>query len=54
MTKIEIEHIQITPNPINAKKSIKIEIDVTDREVTYVKQSNYAGEIYSGQKMGVI
>lgn len=54
MTKIEIEHIQIAPNPVYTKKELRITLDVTDKEVTYTKQTGHAGEIYSGQKIGVI
>lgn len=54
MTKIEIEHIQFSVNPVNAKKTTKITLDVTDKEVVYKNDTSYAGEIHAGQQTGVI
>ena len=54
MTKIEIEHIQFSVNPVNTKKTTKITLDVTDKEVTYKNDTHYAGEFYSGQQIGVV
>ena len=52
MSKIEIEHVQITPASTTAKGTIKIIMDVSDRNVTYTNDKNYAGELYAGQQIG--
>lgn len=54
MSKIEIEHVQITPVSTTAKGIIKIVMDVTDKTVTYTNDKNYAGELYAGQQIGGI
>lgn len=52
--KIDIEHIQIAPNPVKAKNTYQISIKVTDREIIYAKEADYADEIRCGQKIGVM
>lgn len=54
MSKIEIEHVQITPASTTARGIIKIVLDVTDKTVTYTNDRNYAGELYAGQQIGGI
>ena len=54
MNRPEIQSVSISPNPANAKASIKIAVQVTDKVITFVKVTEYAKEIYSGQQIGVI
>lgn len=54
MNRPEIQSVVITPNPANAKASIKVAVQVTDKVITFTKVTEYAGEIYSGQQIGVI
>lgn len=54
MSKIEIEHVQITPASTTAKGIIKIVMYVTDKTVTYTNDKNYANELYAGQQIGGI
>lgn len=50
----EIQSITITPNPANAKASIKVAVQVADKVITFAKATEYAKEIYTGQQIGVI
>lgn len=54
MNRPEIQSVSISPNPANAKASIKIAVQATDKVITFEKTSEYAKEIYSGQQIGVI
>lgn len=55
MTRIDIEHITVAPNPVNARGgAYRITVDVTDTEVAYKNDTDYAGEIYAGQQTGGI
>lgn len=54
MNRPEIHSVSISPNPANAKTSIKIAVQVTDKVITFGKTLEYAKEIYSGQQIGVI
>ena len=54
MSKIEIEHVQITPASTTARGTIKITMNVTDKTVTYTNDKHYAGELYAGQQIGGI
>ena len=54
MNRPEIQSVVITPNPVNAKTSVKIAVQVADKAITFVKVTEYAREIYSGQQIGVI
>jgi len=47
VSKIEIEHIQKSVSTVNTKQVFTISMDVEDKEVTYTKEVNYAGEFYS-------
>lgn len=50
--KIRIQNIDISPNPVNAKKQIKIEVTVKD--VIFSNEIVYLGEKYVGETIGVI
>lgn len=50
----EIQSVTITPNPQNAKASIKVSVQVVDKVITFTKVTEYAKEIYAGQQIGVI
>ncbi len=54
MNRPEIQSVSISPNPANAKASIKIAVQVIDKVITFEKTLEYAKEIYSGQQIGVI
>lgn len=54
MNRPEIKNVTISPNPANAKTSIKVSIQVEDKAITFNKETIYAGEIYAGQQIGVI
>lgn len=54
MSKIEIEHIQKSASTVNTKQVFTISMDVTDKEITYTKEIDYAGEIYGNEKIGVM
>ena len=49
-----IQSVIIEPNPVNAKGSIKIIAQVIDKEIIPQKTTEYCGEIYAGQKIGVM
>lgn len=50
----EISNVLISPNPANAKQSLKVSVTCTDKTITFQKVIEYAKEIYSGQQIGVI
>lgn len=54
MNRPEIQSVTISPNPANAKQSLKVEVQVTDKVITFQKAVEYAKEIYSGQQIGVL
>lgn len=54
MNRPEIQSVTITPNPVNAKASLKISVQATDKVITFEKVVEYAKEIYAGQQIGVI
>lgn len=50
--KIRISNVKITPNPVNAKKQIKVEVEAKD--VIFTAEVVYLGEKYAGETIGVI
>lgn len=54
MKKPDITSITLTPNKVDARGSVKVSIAVTDKEIVFTKVTEYGGEIYSGQEVGVI
>ena len=54
MNRPEIQNVTISPNPANTKASLKIAVQVIDKEIVFQKVVEYAGEIYAGQQIGVI
>ncbi len=54
MNRPEIQSVTISPNPANAKASIKVIVQAIDKIITFEKVTEYAKEIYSGQQIGVI
>lgn len=50
--KIRISSVKITPNPVNAKKQIKVEVQAKD--VIFMAETVYLGEKYVGETIGVI
>lgn len=54
MNRPEIKNVTITPNPAKARESLKIAVQVIDKEIVFRKAVEYAKEIYSGQQIGVI
>ncbi|MCM1219696.1 MAG: hypothetical protein NC321_16115 [Clostridium sp.] len=54
MNRPEISSVAISPNPANAKASIKISVTVADKVITFEKVAEYAKEIYAGQQIGVL
>lgn len=50
----EIQSVSIAPNKANAKTSIKISVQVIDREITFNKVIEFSTEIYAGQRIGVL
>ncbi len=54
MNRPEIQSIMLTPNPVNAKGTVKIAVQVIDKEIVFKKPVEYTGEIYAGQQIGVI
>ena len=54
MNRPEISSVTISPNPANAKTSIKVSVTVTDKVITFEKVVEYAKEIYAGQQIGVL
>lgn len=54
MNRPDIKNVAISPNPANARASLKITVQVIDKEIVFQKAVEYAKEIYSGQQIGVI
>ena len=54
MNKPDISAVTISTNPVKAKETFKIQIAVTDKEIVFSKVTEYAGEKYAGQEIGVI
>ena len=54
MNKPDISAVTITSNPVNAKASFKIQVEVTDKEIVFSKVIEYTGEKFAGQEIGVI
>lgn len=54
MNKPNISAVAISLNPVNTKASFQIQITVTDKEVVFSTVTEYAGEKYTGQEIGVI
>lgn len=50
--EIRIQEVEISPNPINAKNEIKVEIAAKD--VIFSNEIVYLGEKYVGETIGVI
>jgi len=54
MNRPEIQSITMTPNPVNAKGTVKIVVQVVDKQIVFKTPVEYTGEIYAGQQIGVI
>ena len=54
MNKPDISAVTISANPVNTKASFKIQVTVTDKEIVFSTVTEYAGEKYTGQEIGVI
>lgn len=54
MNRPEIQSVSISSNPVNAKSSMKVSVQVVDKIITFEKVVEYAKEIYTGQQIGVI
>ncbi len=54
MDKPYINSCKITPNPVNAKATISIVLDIEDKPIVFQKSTYYTTEIKSGEKIGVL
>lgn len=54
MTRPDISSITVSQNPVNTKEVFKISVTVTEKEIVFKTVTEYAGEKYAGQEVGVI
>ena len=54
MNKGYINSCTITPNPTEQGEKVTIVLDIEDRPIVFEKAVYYAGEIKTGEKIGVM
>ena len=54
MNKPDISAVTISTNPVKTKETFRVYIEVRDKEIVFNKVTEYAGEKYAGQEIGVI
>lgn len=54
MNKPYINSCEIAPNPVNQKQVFTITLDIEDRPIVFEKVIVFAGEIRSGEQIGVM